>query len=384
MHINYKIPCALAILTVAMFGCASHEIKEQSAKPNSLPKLAQTKVLIPVASHHISGQQQQDRLGLQIDVDQGVMFAASAQGEVSAYRGKKELWQRNVSKEHGLSAGVRAAEGALIVANSKGQLMALDQVSGQTIWTTQLGASVLAPSLIQSGRVITIANNGTLYAHNLTTGQQMWAYSLPNVQFSLRGQAAPVSLDDRTVLIAGADAYVYAVDIVTGVPKMQRRVAINEGRSDIQRLNDLDGEPVLVHGRILITTSYQGQVTALDLMSQRVLWSNDASSTQRPEVYDDKVFVSTSQGRLLAFDLMSGQVLWENEQLLNRQLSNPVALGADIIVGDYDGVLHIIPATTGQVTGRSKSKGQISTLRVLDGKLYVMSDKGQLTVWQNR
>ena len=329
MHINYKIPVALAVLSLALVGCSTNKIiKADPAKPSALPKLAQTKVLIPVASHSLSGQKQQDRLGLQIDVDQGVMFAASAQGEVSAFRGKKQLWEKQVSKKHGLSAGVRAAEGAVVVANVKGQLMALDQMTGNKIWTAQLGGSVLAPSLIQNGRVITIANNGTLYAHNLTTGQQMWAYSLPNVQFSLRGQAAPITLDDRTVLIAGADAYVYAVDIVTGVPRMQRRVAINEGRSDIQRLNDLDGEPVIVNGRILVTTSYQGQVTAMDLVNQRVLWSEDASSTQRPEVYDDKVFVTTSEGRILAFDLMSGQKLWENEQLLNRQLSNPVVMGS--------------------------------------------------------
>lgn len=77
-------------------------------------------------------------------------------------------------------------------------------------WVAQLTGAILAPSLIQAGRVVTVSNDGTVYAHNAETGQLVWTYNLPNVQFSLRGMAAPVALDSRTVLIASANAYVYA------------------------------------------------------------------------------------------------------------------------------------------------------------------------------
>lgn len=44
-----------------------------------------------------------------------------------------------------------------------------------------------------------------------------------------------------------------------------------KGRSDIQRLIDIDGDPV-VAGQLMVTTSFQGQVTVTDLASQRVVW----------------------------------------------------------------------------------------------------------------
>jgi outer membrane protein assembly factor BamB len=247
----------------------------------------------------------------------------------------------------------------------------------------KLSGAILSPSLIQSGRVITIANDGTVFAHDAVTGQQVWAYKLPNVQFSLRGQPAPVRLDEHTVLIGSANAYIYALDIISGVPRFQRRVAISEGRSDIQRLVDVVGDPV-VSGQYLVTTSFQGQVTVTDLATQRVVWSEDASSTNTAEVADDKVFVTTTDGKLNAYNLATGELVWQNEDLLNRKLSNPVLLGQNLVVGDLDGVIHLINPASGKLIGRAKTSGEVRSLRVIDNQLYVATRKGALSIWQNR
>ncbi|HRB83841.1 MAG TPA: outer membrane protein assembly factor BamB [Acinetobacter johnsonii] len=381
MNRKYKISCALTVLTLALAGCASSG-KVEEVKPNPLPKLMQAKTLTPVFSQSVSSTSTADPLRLRLDADNGVVFALDPKGLVTAYQGKQKLWQKEVSKA-GLSSGVEAADGHVIVGNAKGQLFALDQATGEQKWTAQLTGALLAPSLIQAGRVISVSNDGTVFAHDLATGQQVWTYNLPNVQLSLRGNAAPVPVDARTVLISSANAYVYALDVLTGVPRMQRRVAVSDGRSDIQRLNDVDGDPV-VAGQYLITTSYQGQVTMTDLASQQVVWSEDSSSTQRPEVVGNGVFVAQTDGKLVAYEISTGQKLWENDSLLNRQLSNPVMLGQDLIVGDLDGVLHMLNPATGELIGRAKTSGEVRTLRVIDDQLYVATRKGALSIWQNR
>ena len=382
MDRKYKIPFALTILTVALLGCSSNKIKVEQVKPNPLPKLVQAKALVPVFSQSVSATSKEDPLRLRLDVDNGVIFALDPKGEVTAYQGKQRLWQQKVSKQ-GLSSGVEAAEGTVIVGNKKGQLFALDQATGEQKWTTQLSGAILSASLIQAGRVVTLSNDGTVYAHDLATGQQVWTYNLPDVQFSLRGTASPIALDPRTVLIASSNAYVYALDILTGVPRMQRRVAVSDGRSDVQRLNDIDGDPV-VAGQFLVTTSFQGQVTVTDLASQQVLWSENASSIQRPEVSNNTVYVTQADGKITAYALTTGEQLWQNDSLLNRQLSNPVVLGQDLVVGDLEGVLHLIDPNSGQLIGRSKTSGEVRSLRVIDGQLYVSTRKGALSVWQNR
>jgi outer membrane protein assembly factor BamB len=382
MNRKYKITCALTVLTLALAGCAGKTNKVPEVKPNPLPKLTQAKTLVPVFSTSVASTDAADPLRLRLDADNGVVFAIDPKGEVSAFKGKQRLWQKKVSKDN-LSSGVEAAEGLVIVGNQKGQLFALDQQTGEQKWTAQLTGALLAPSLIHAGRVISVSNDGTVYAHEVATGAQVWTYNLPNVQFSLRGMAAPVALDARNVLIASSNAYIYALDALSGVPKLQRRVAVSDGRSDIQRLVDIDGEPV-VAGQFVVTTSYQGQVTVLDLASQQVVWSEDASSIQRPEVVGNGVFVAQTNGKIRAFEITSGQPLWENDQLLNRKLSNPVMLGTDLVVGDLDGVLHLIDPRTGQITGRSKTSGEVRSLRVIDNQLYVSTRKGALSIWQNR
>lgn len=382
MDRKYKIPFALTILTFALAGCSTNKTKVEEVKPNPLPKLVQAKTLVPVFSQSVSSTSKADPLRLRLDADNGAVFAVDPNGEVAAYQGKQRLWQQKVSKQ-GLSSGIEAGEGIVVVGNKKGQLFALDQATGEQKWTAQLSGAILSASLIQSGRVITITNDDTVYAHDLATGQQVWTYNLPNVQFSLRGIATPVALDPRTVLIASSNAYIYALDIISGVPRMQRRVAVSEGRSDIQRLNDLDGDPV-VAGQFLVTTSYQGQVTVMDLASQQVVWSEDASSIQRPEVFNNTVYVAQADGKITAYALTTGEQLWQNDSLLNRQLSNPVILDQDLVVGDLDGVLHLIDPATGQLIGRSKTSGEVRTLRVIDNQLYVATRKGALSIWQNR
>jgi len=382
MNRKYKITCALTVLTLALAGCAGKTNRVPEVKPNPLPKLTQAKTLVPVFSTSVASTDAADPLRLRLDADNGVVFAIDPKGEVSAFKGKQRLWQKKVSKDN-LSSGVEAAEGLVVVGNQKGQLFALDQQTGEQKWTAQLTGALLAPSLIHAGRVISVSNDGTVYAHEIATGAQVWTYDLPNVQFSLRGMAAPVALDARNILIASSNAYIYALDALSGVPKLQRRVAVSDGRSDIQRLVDIDGEPV-VAGQFVVTTSYQGQVTVLDLASQQVVWSEDASSIQRPEVVGNGVFVAQTDGKIKAFEITSGQPLWENDQLLNRKLSNPVMLGTDLVVGDLDGVLHLIDPRTGQITGRSKTSGEVRSLRVIDNQLYVSTRKGALSIWQNR
>ncbi|KAA8733263.1 outer membrane protein assembly factor BamB [Acinetobacter qingfengensis] len=377
----FKVPFVLTVLSVALLGCASKGKKAEEIKPNPLPKIQATQSIAQVFSTSGKDSPKFDPLRFQLEQANGTYYSADVEGTVQAIKDGKTLWKKRPVKQ--LSAGTSFGQGAVVIGSPKGDLIALDADTGETLWQQQLPGSILSPSLIVNNRVITISNDGTVYANDIQTGQQLWTFNLPETALSMRGYAAPVMLDARTVGIATADAYVYAVDSITGVPVWQRRVAVSEGRGDIQRLVDIDSQPQVV-GSNLVTVSFQGQVTVTDLTSQRVVWSENASSLNSPAVDQQAVYVATTDGHLVAYNLQTGQKLWDNDQLLNRKLSNPVILGNVLVVGDYDGILHLIDPANGQITGRAQTRGDIRTLRVEDNLLYVSTTKGNFSVWQNR
>ena len=375
----FKIPFALTVLSVALVGCSSNS-KTEKPKPVSLPKIQAQQSLEQVFSASTASAPKYDSSHYQIDRFDDVFYTASADGDVEAYEGKKRLWKVRPTKE--LSTGVTVEQGIAVVGTRKGQLYALDAKTGQNVWQQQLSGSILSPSLIYKNRVVTVSNDGTVVAHDVTSGQVLWTFNLPHTSLSIRGYAEPTIIDERTIAISSANAYVYALDIITGVPRWQRRVAVSEGRGDLQRMVDIDGRPIVVSSK-MVTVSYQGQVTVVDLTTQKVIWSENASSLNSPASDGQRVFVATADGRLVSYDLYTGQKNWENDQLLHRGLSNPVVLQGKVVVGDYAGVLHVMDPITGELIGRAKTSGDVRNLRVEDNLLYVSTTKGNFSVWQN-
>lgn len=372
------LPCVVAV-ALAMSACGSKTIH----KPNPLPKLAQVQKLSPVFHASLGAAEKYDPLRLEPDAVGDTIYAVSHDGEVAAYtlQGKR-LWEKRPSKkEKDITSGVTVSDGVAIVGSGMGVLYALDATTGDIKWKRQLSGSILAPSLIHGNRVITLSNDGTAYGTDLTTGQPVWTFDLSTAQLSMRGYAAPVMADDDTVLLASSGAYIYGLNVETGVPRWQRRVAVSDGRSEAQRLIDVDGDPVVNNGE-LFTVSYQGQLTAIDLNTQRVLWSQDSSSLRNVAVGNGLVYVATTTGNVQAYNQATGEPAWTQDALAYRNLSNPALLGQYLVVGDADGYLHLLDPATGKVVGRVDTSGAVRVIRVIDNRLYVESRTGRLSVWQ--
>lgn len=380
--LNKPLLLSACVAIALMAGCSKAN-KVEVHKPSPLPKLSQTQTLTPVFKASVKADEKVDAMRLQLAATEQAIFAVSRHGEVVSYNQQgKKLWESQPNKKQkNLTSGVSVGEGVVVVGSQKGMLYGLDVSTGAVAWQRQLTGAILAPSLIHQGRVITYTNDGTVYGTDAATGEAIWTFNTASTQLSVRGTAAPILAEDGTVIIANSNGYVYGLEGVNGIPKWQRRVAVSDGRSEVQRLIDIDGDPVVANNT-LYTVSYQGQVTAVDLASQRVLWSQDASSLRGVAVGNGHVYMAGSDGKLQAYDHMTGEKAWQQDALAYRQLSNPVILGQYMVVGDLDGYLHLIDPTTGNVLGRVRSRGEIRTIRVINNRLYVATRTGNLSVWQ--
>lgn len=372
----------VAASTLTLAGC-SKSFKPETPKPSKLPAItAPAQTLALVWKDSIGGEDKRDPLRPQLDVQDGNVYAASHSGRVYAWNATgKTLW--HIKTKQKITSGVSAAEGLVVFGSADGNIVALDAKDGKTLWTKQTGASILAPALVSDHRVVVLGNDGTVTATDSATGQMAWTFDIPTPSMSIRGTSAPVLFDGNTVVIAGAAGRIYGLDLVTGVPKWERRIAVSDGVSEVQRLIDVDGDP-LVSGRQLYVVSYQGQLAAMNLDNQQLNWVVDTSSLRSPAEGLGNIYVSTTDGKILAFDALSGKAVWTLDALAYRGLSNPAVVGRYLVVGDAKGYLHIIEQTEGKVVGRVETSGAVSTLRVVGDRLLVNSTTGALSIWQAR
>ena len=89
----------------------------------------------------------------------------------------------------------------------------------------------------------------------------------------------------------------------------------------------------------------------------------------------------TTRAEVVAFDRLTGDQLWQNDELKYRGLTNPVTIGQHIAVGDQQGVIHVLNAS-GQIISRVSTKGELTSLSVVNNRLYAQSTDGIVSIYQ--
>ncbi len=311
-----------------------------------------------------------------------MIFTADDRGRVTAMNrdNGRVLWESRLDRP--LGGGVGAGGGLVLVGDLRGSLFALDMATGAQRWRAQLNTELLSAAAANNQVVVAQALDARLVGLSTATGEILWQYTTDAPALTLRGTSNPVLTDN--VAIAGfANGRVIAVNPTTGATLWENRVALPSGRTELERVVDIDGNPILV-GDVLFVTSYQGRAAAITRGTGRALWYQDMSSHHGPAHGADQVYISTAIGEVVALAANTGQLLWTNDQLLRRGLTPPAFVGGTVVVGDEDGYLHALSPQDGRLVGRTRvDRGGLKVSMASDGRtLYVLSNNGRLTAYR--
>ena len=307
------------------------------------------------------------------------LYAVDIKGRVRALAQKdgRERWRTDLDLD--VTAGVGFGDGLVLVASRKGVVVALDKDKGRELWRAQVASEVLAPPAADSGVVVVQSVDGKLTGLESATGKRLWALDRSEPALSLRGTATPVILSDA-VLTGFASGKIVAVQIKNGRLLWETPVAQAQGRSEIERLIDVD-VPVLVSGRTLLAAAYQGKIVAVNLESGRLLWSRELSTYSALAADAENVYVSDVRGHVYALDLRSGSTVWKQDKLALRRLSAPAVTGKAVAVADFEGYVHWLAREDGRFLARTRAvHAAVLAAPLADGAtLYVSAQNGSLT-----
>ena len=374
----------IAVMATAVVGC-NRGIKPVVNDPVKLVQIAQPiSVLQPVFSTDVGSKKAsiKDPLDLQVGYANSQIVTASRGGDLTGFDSVgQRAWSVNVGDQITGGVTLDALSQTAIISTRSGLVMAFDSATGAKRWQQQLTGSVLTPALISNNRVILSANDGFLHGLSLQNGQSVWQFATQVPAISVRGTAAPTLLDAKTALLATADGRLHAITVDNGLPQWSRRVGVGAGSSEVERMSDVDGMPIVDNNQ-LFAISYSGQLIGINLASREVLFVNELASLKSLAVNNQQVIATSLDGKVVAYNRSNGEVLWESEELAYRHLTNPVMIGNYIAVGDFDGVVHLFDPASGKIVSRVQTKGALSSLQVQASRLLTQSTSGQVAIWQ--
>jgi outer membrane protein assembly factor BamB len=324
-------------------------------------------------------------LKLDIAISSDNIFVADRAGLVQARETSNGdlLWETET--QYPFSAGPGLGINALVLGTSNAEVVAFNRSSGEELWKSTVSSEVLAVPVINKGIVIIRTTDGRIIALNESDGLQLWSFEKNVPALTIRGTGTPLIVDNQ--IIAGyANGKLLSLDLKTGKNNWETTLAIPSGRSEVERLVDLDSDPVESDGVVYIA-SYNGGTTAVSVDDGNPLWRNEDLSAYTGLNIDRRyIFLSDAKSDVWELEKRNGGTLWKQEALHYRLLTSPIAYDNYVVVGDYEGYLHWLSRNDGRLLNRIKIADAAIDSKpvVVNDTVYIYAKDGTLAALRAR
>lgn len=325
-----------------------------------------------------------DRAGRQIRpaYSSGSLYVADYKGLLTAIDAENGRKKWEIKTELPFTGGPGLSGNLLLMGTENGEVFAFDASTGTQLWSATVTSEVLSAPAVADGIVVVRCIDGRVFGLDEDTGQRLWIYDHSVPLLTLRGNS-PLLLRAGVVFIGYDGGSVVALKLVDGVKMWEQTLVTAEGRTELERLSDIDGQMVFIASDLLVS-SYKKRLASLAADSGRLLWFKDISSATGVSVDRINLTLSDKEGNLWLLDRRNGAESWKLDLLRNRGLTRPVFYGSFIAVGDAEGYLHWVRIDNGQFAAREKVGGDgfAGPPMVVGNTLYVMTRKGSLIAYR--
>lgn len=280
-----------------------------------------------------------------------------------------------------ITGGPGVGSTLVLVGSGEGDVLAYDRETGEAMWHSKVSSEILAAPQEANSIVVVRTIDGKVVGLNASDGNRIWIYDRTVPALTLRGNSYPVITGD--IVIVGSDGgYISALELQSGKLLWETNVALSTGRSQLERMIDIDSEPIIIGNNIYVAT-FQGRIASIDLESGQINWAREISTYTGLTSDGDNIYITDDRSYVWALDRLTGDLLWKQEDLYARMVTRPVVIGNLVIVGDFEGYLHWLAKDSGLFQARTRlSKDTIKVSPVaLDDIIYAYSRNGTLSAY---
>jgi len=283
------------------------------------------------------------------------------------------VWRINAGNR--LSAGVGSDGFTVAVATAQGDVLGFD-AAGKSLWKAQVSSDVVASPLVGHGLVIVRATDHRLTAFDAKDGSKKWVYQRQQPPLTLRTVGAMHFIDDT--LVAGfPGGRLVGIAVSNGAARWEAVVAEPKGATEVERLADVLG-PIAVTDTDLCAVAYQGRILCVDSETGNVRWARAFSASTGVALDDRALYTINDHSHVEGYARSTGAQLWRNDRLSDRRLTAPVRMARGLVVGDFEGFVHVLAPADGAIIGRTRidSSPIVAAPQVREGMLVMQTQDG--------
>ena len=383
---SFRLVAATALAVALLSGCSTIKNvfdgrgKDHSKDPAKLVQISPSVSVSKLWSASVGKGEEKLGIAQRPAIADGHVYAAAVEGGVSAFdlRSGQSLWR--YASELPLTGGPGAGDGLVVVGSMEGDVIALDAATGAEKWKAKVANEVLVAPAVGGGLVFVHSNDGRITALDAATGERRWFYSADIPALTVRGNGS-MTVGPGILFVGNDNGTLAALSMTDGAVVWTTPVAEPEGRSELDRMADVDGEAVL-DNTTLYATSHKNHTVAIDGPSGQVMWDRGNGGARGLGVSNSAVVVTDPIGNVYGLDKNSGGALWQQSALAYRNVSAPTIHGDYAAVGDLEGVVHWLRLSDGAFAARSSVGGAITGKPVVsDGILVVQTTEGQIAAF---
>jgi len=377
-----------------MSGCASigesvtdtvrnyFEDEDVTEKPKPLANIKTTLNVSQRWSANVGSDAKKLYVRLQPVIDGDRIYAAGVKGKVSAYDAKSGglLWEVNTNAR--LRGGPGFGDGLVLLGSADAELIALDRNTGAERWRTLASSEILAAPSAADGVAVARSIDGRIFGYESETGKRIWIYDSSVPVLTLRGTSSAVIFAGG--VIAGlSNGKLVALRLKNGELLWESRIALPRGRSELERIVDIDADPIVADGVIHVAT-FQGNIATIAMENGRGLWNRKMSSHAGIGADKERLYVTDENSEVWSLERRSGSSFWKNADLRARKLTAPAAVGDYVVVADLEGYVHFLKRDSGAVAARIRvgSSPIVAAPVVAGNMVYISGSSGTLTALQ--
>ena len=288
----------------------------------------------------------------------------------------KVVWE---FEDHGdIGAGITADKKWMYTANTVGEVYALDLKTGKQQWAFKTGGKVYSTPAVHKGVVVVGSSDHFIYGIHAKTGKELWKLEADK---AVLGSPA---VKNGKAYIGASDGIFRCIDVKTG--------KLIWSYKDVQGY--VSTLPTLADNKVIFG-SWKNGFYALDQKTGQLVWKWDNGHSNRmfsaaacyPVVENNRVFIVAPDRFMTAIDLKTGQTIWR-EKKDEYRVRESMGISRDrklVLAKTMDGELIGVPVNADKMDVNWKAEIKLPyelapTAIYTNAKyIFVPSDKGLLS-----